>query len=221
MAAGLAPLTQTKAVSERDANHPYDQMLTVTVGPYTPKNISFTNWNNNSFDYSDQTRSTFLAELGWSIQLFEVGPTSLYFSEGLAFSTMSLKLAPNLLSNPAPGTSSVTFHMFGFDSRLMQAWETCPLEALVPYWDFGVQYTLYNQSGASDLVAGEGSASNLVAGLGLRYWVNRSSSISREYPGHYKSIPIFLTAKFNRIFSNSAGFDPAGSTVVGGLSVGL
>ncbi|MBI3541958.1 MAG: hypothetical protein HY075_01605 [Deltaproteobacteria bacterium] len=199
--------------------HPYDQLLTIQAGPYKPKSVAFTNWNNNSFTYDDAALSTYLAQLGWSIQMFRVGGTAFYFGENLAYSSFSLKLPQSLAANP--GNQSVTMHMFGFDTRLAQAWETFPVAAIVPFWEGGFQYTLYNQSSPSDLTAGEGSATNLVAGLGLRIWVNRAASLSTEFPNRYQALPVFITAKINQIFSNKSGVDPSATSVLGGVSIGL
>jgi hypothetical protein len=199
--------------------HPYDQLLMLQMGPYTPRSIAFTNWNNNTFDYTDQAHSTFLAELGWGIELFNTGPVSYFLTESLAYSNSTYKLPASLLSNP--GNMSITVHLLGFDTRLQLAWNDLLKGTLTPFLDAGVQYTLYNQSGSSDLVSGEGSAANLAAGLGLRYWVNRSSSVRGDFPGRYMAIPIFLTAKLNKIFTNNSGVDLANTTILGGITVGL
>lgn len=211
--------TVKSRLSPHDLNRPYDQLLTIQAGPYSPRAISFTNWNNNSFDFSDQSRNTFLAELGWGMRMFTAGATSFSFSESLAYSSMSLNVPTGKLSGAA--NPKVTFQMFGFDTRLVHAWDSFPLPELVPFWEGGFQVTLYNQAGSSDLVAGEGSATNLAAAVGLRYWVNRDAALNREFPGRYSALPVFVTAKLNKVFPNNAGFDAACTTVMGGLSVGL
>jgi hypothetical protein len=189
-------------------------------GPYTPRSLAYTNWNNNSFDFSDQSRASFIAELSWGIKLFTAGPTSFFLSEGLAYSNMTLRV-PARLTNSAGGNPNVTLHLFALDSRIMQAWETCPLPRLIPFWEGGVQYTLYNQTGASDLVAAEGSAASFVAGLGFRFWLNRPQSLDGDHPGRYHDIPLFLTVKGNHIFPNNAGFDPGNTTALAGITAGL
>lgn len=205
--------------SSENNGHPYDQLLTIQAGPYRPQSIRFTNANNNSFNYDEPSRGSFVAELGWGIQLFRAGGTAFHLSESLSYANFRHKLPTSFAANP--GNTSVTFHLFGFDTRLSQSWETCPLASIVPFWEGGVLFSLYSQSGASDLVSAEGSTTNAVAGVGLRFWLNRADSINPTFSNRYNALPVFISAKVNHIFSNGSGVDPANTTVLGGVSVGL
>ena len=49
-----------------------------------------------------------------------------------------------------------------------------------------------NQTCISDLTAGEGSAGNVVAGAGLRWWLNRKASMNSEFPNRYADLPLFV-----------------------------
>ncbi len=210
---------ETQAQAQDNNGHPYDQLLSLQIGPFKPKSISFTNWNNNTFNYDSNSMSSMAYQLGWDIQMFRLGGSAFYFQENLSYANFTYKLPADFTANP--GNVSVTMHMFGFDTRLMQSWESFPISSLTPYWDAGALITLYNQNGASDLTAGEGTSTNMVAGLGLRYWLNHAASMNKEFPSRYQALPIFLTAKLNQIFSNHAGVDPSSTSVLGGLSIGL
>lgn len=202
-----------------DNGHPYDQVLTLQAGPYKPRAVTFTNWNNNTFVYDDATLQSVMIQLGWGVQLFRKGGSSFYLNENLAYSSFRLKLPENFAANP--GNLSVTLRFFSFDTRLSQAWETFPVKALIPFWEAGFLYTLYSQLGTSDLLNGEGTAINFVAGAGLRYWINQPSSLGTEFAGRYAALPIFLTAKLNQIFRNSSSVDPSATTFLAGLAIGL
>lgn len=217
----LGGVTQTEINSRKSPpnGHPYEQMLSVQAGPFKPRSIQFTNWNNNSFNYDSTALNSFMVELGWGIELTKIGGTALSLTPNIGYSAFSLKLPPTLTANP--GNVSVSLHMFNIDTRLAQSWQTFPIEWIVPFWEAGYQLSLYNQTSTSDLTAGEGTASNFVAAAGLRFWLNRSASLNSEFPNRYITLPVFLTAKVNRIFSNNAGVDPASTSVLGGVSVGL
>lgn len=199
--------------------HPYDFILTLEAGPYKPKSISFTNWNNNSFTYDDSTLNAFSAQLGWGMNLYKNDDIAIIFNESLDYSNFTYKLPADLAANP--GNVSVSMHMFSFDSRLQVAWNNSPVLSLIPFAEGGYMVTLWNQNGPTDLTAGEGTAGNLVAGAGLRFWLNRAASLNHEFPSRYSALPIFITAKVNQVFSNNAGVDPGATSVLGGLSVGL
>lgn len=203
----------------RDIQNPYGQILTFRLGMHSPQSIAFTNWNNYSFNFNDQKKEAASFELGWEMAVFAVGKTTFYISETVSVSSFSLKLPPGSITNT--GGLSANFALFGMDSRIGQAWEGFPVAWIKPFWDAGYRFSLYNQTGSSELVAGEGSAGNWTAGLGMRFWVNRGASINSEFPGRYIQLPIFLTAKLSRIFPNRAGVDPGATTISAGLSVGL
>ena len=210
---------QSKEKAGDNNGHPYDQLLSIQIGPYKPKSIAFTNWNNNSFNYDSATLSTFQTQLGWGIQMFRAMGSAFYFQENITYANFSHKLPADLTANP--GDVSVTMHMFGFDTRLSQSWETFPVSSLVPFWDAGVLLTLYSQNGPTDLTNGEGTTTNLAAGAGFRYWINHGASLNREFPNRYEALPIFLTVKLNKIFSNNGGMDPAATSLLGGVTIGL
>lgn len=198
---------------------PYDQMLTLEAGPYKPKSINFTNWNNNSFNYDDTALSSFTAQLGWAMSVVKTDHFMFSLSESLDYSNFNYALPATMAANP--GNVSVSMHMFSFDTRIQQSWTSSPILSIIPFWEAGYMISLWNQNGVDDLTAGEGTAGNFVAGLGVRYWINRSASLNHEFPNRYSALPVFITAKVNQIFSNNGGVDPADTTVVGGLSIGL
>jgi hypothetical protein len=215
----LSSRIEERSRSTDNNGHPYDQILSITAGPYQPKQINFTNWNSTTFNYDTKTLKSFSVELGWGINLFRAGGTAFSFSEGLTLSSFTFQLPDSMPENP--GNQSVTLHMFGFDSRIQQSWQTFPVASLEPFWEGGYRLSLYNQSAPSDLLSGEGTTGNFVAGLGMRWWVNRGASLNHEFPNRYMALPVFVSAKLNQIFSNNQGVDPGSTSVMAGISIGL
>jgi hypothetical protein len=189
----------------------YDQLVSFQFGQYHPQSTQISNGTYN-FDYG--TGHTFTGELGWALKLMEPGAHfgAFYLEEGLAFSSFS----GNIQTNPSVQLSanSYSLYLFGLDSRVMYAAEWFPWKSLVPFADGGYQYTFYYQPGSSGLESVNGGVGNFVAGGGARLWLNRDGSIRG-------AMPIFITAKVNRIFPQANTLNLASTSFLGGLTLGL
>jgi hypothetical protein len=190
----------------------YDQLVTLQFGQFRPQSLQIAN-GIYSFNYGNQT-SSFMGEAGWAIQLLHTYG-SFFFEENLAFSTFSGNAIQNQGSNLQISSGSYSLYLFGFDTRLMYAADWFPVKWVIPFADGGYQYTVYDQSASSGVESVQGGVGNFVAGGGLRLWLNRGSSLSGG------STPLYLSAKFNKIFSNSGSLDLASTSFFGGVSLGL
>jgi hypothetical protein len=209
------PLISAVRIEEppRHLDASYDQLIGVQFGPYTPASVRTSN-GTYSFDYSDGQATSYLSQVGWALKLFNFGGT-FYFEENVGFSMFGGSVVQGAI--PAPlGSPSYSLYMIGFDTRLLYQVDAFPWKILVPYADAGFQEAVYYQTGGSGLDSLQGTVGNPVAGAGIRLWLNRGSSISNG------SVPIFLTAKFNRIFASSnSELNLASSSLFGGLTLGL
>ena len=190
-----------------DDVHPYTQTLGLEMGSFHPASLSISN-SNNRFDYSGKSLNSVWVEPKWSIKLFHFAG-AFYLEEGMPLSFFNGKLPD---SETAHGETTSLF-VLGIDTRLKYAMEWFPLKAFIPFVEGGYQYSLYSQSGPSDFESVQGSVGNWVAGAGLDFWINASSS--------ERTIPLFLSAKVNRIFSssNSVNFDSV--SYLGSMSIGI
>jgi hypothetical protein len=103
----------------------------------------------------------------------------------------------------------------------MYSMEWFPWKRLIPFVDGGYRYTFYSQSGASDLESAQGGVGNGVFGAGLRFWINRGSFTGESLSERFITTPVFLTAKFNRIFSGPGDLDLASDSYLAGVAIGL
>jgi hypothetical protein len=104
--------------------------------------------------------------------------------------------------------------VLGIDARLMYAGDWFPWKPLIPFVDGGYRYSVFYQPGQGGLDAAEGGVGNPVAGLGLRFWLNRRASLNG-------STPFFLSAKAERVFPAQNSLNLAATSFFGGLSIGL
>jgi hypothetical protein len=181
------------------------------IGQFTPNALQTTN---GAYTFNYGHGSSFLAEGGWAMKILNVGASggSFYFEENLGFSSFSGNSVQN--SSAPTGSSSYTLDLFAFDTRLMYAADWFPISIITPFVDGGYQYSIYFQPGTSGLDSTEGGVGNPVAGAGARILLNRGAFISG-------GSPIYLSGKYNRIFSVSNSVDLASSSFMGGLSLGL
>jgi hypothetical protein len=198
-------------LSNQGGTRKVDQLVTLQIGQFTPNSIQTSNGAYN-FNYGHGT--SFLAEGGWALKILSAGTSggSFYFEENLAYSSFSGNSVQNV--SVPNGSSSYTLDLFGFDTRLMYAADWFPLTWITPFVDGGYQLSIYYQPGSSGLDSTEGGVGNPVAGAGARILLN---------PGAFTSggNPIYLSGKYNRIFSVSNSVDLASSSFMGGLSLGL
>jgi hypothetical protein len=188
-----------------------DQLVTLQIGQFQPNSLQTSNGTYN-FNYGHGT--SFLAEGGWQMKILNVGASggSFYFEENLAFSSFS---GNSVQGGPSPsGSSTYTMDLFGLDTRLLYAADWFPLKILTPFVDGGYQYSIYYQPGNSGLDSAEGGVGNPVAGAGARILLNRGALLNGGNP-------IYLSGKYNRIFSVSNSVNLASSSFMGGLSLGL
>jgi hypothetical protein len=190
----------------------YDQLITLQLGEFRPQSIQIANGIYN-FDYGNQV-SSFMGEAGWAIKLLKTKGT-FYFEENFAFSTFSGSTTQSSNQDLQVQSQSFSLYLFGFDTRLMYAADWFPEKWVIPFADAGYQYTIYDQSASAGVESAQGGVGNFVAGGGLRFWLNRSSSLDGG------DMPLFLSAKVNRIFSSGNSLDLASTSFLGGVSVGL
>jgi hypothetical protein len=196
----------------------YSQLLTLSAGPLEPKSAVISN-GSYAFDYGQAAQKLFLVEAGWSARLFWLFG-GIYLNENFAYSQLSG--SPNGNAIGGSNDQSLTANLFGFDTRLAYAAEWFPVHWIIPFAEAGYQYTFYNQSGSVDLDSASGGVGNPVAGAGIRFWLNRASSEPTDTVHNHQALPIFLSLKWNRIFSNNASsLDLADSSYQGGISLGL
>jgi hypothetical protein len=200
-----------------EGSEPYNQLVTLQGGLFHPASVNISN-GSYAFQYAGNSLNSYLIEAGWSANLFHfLGEFS--FEENFGYTNFS-----GVVQTPAASMGQkekLTVNVFGIDTRIMHSWDWFPIHAIIPFWDAGAQYTLYYQSGASDLDSVQGGVWNPVAGFGLRFWLNRSSSLSHDYVNRLSSLPIFLTLKVNDIFPSPGGINLAGISYLGGINVGL
>jgi hypothetical protein len=198
----------------------YQQLFDLQAGPFHPDSVAFSN-GSYDFDYHDDSLRSFMVEAGWSAQLLRFGRLggNLSFEENLVYSNFSAD--SNSITAASATGNSVSVNMLGFDTRLLYSFDAFPWHRLIPFVDGGYQYTLYYQSGASDLESAQGGVGNFVAGGGFRFWLNRDSSLSADHVNRLGSFPIFITAKVNRIFPTDGSLNLASTTCLGGISIGL
>jgi hypothetical protein len=186
-----------------------DQFVSLSFGSFSPNSVQISN-GTNQFNYGDKA-STYMGQAGWGIKLFDLGG-AFYFEESLGFS----ELSGNAVTGPGGQAASASYSVdfFGIDTRLMYQASWFPWKRLIPFVDGGYLYTLYYQPGSSGLDSVSGGVGNPVAGGGLRFWLNRASSMNGAHP-------VLLTAKVNRIFTSSNSVDLTSTSVFGGVSFGL
>lgn len=194
----------------------YDQLISVEAGPIHPGSLDISN-GSYDFRYGDASLDSYLLEIGWSANLFHfLG--SVHLKESLALTRFSGGVQGSQIG---AGDQTMAVNLIGFDTRISHDWDWFPWKSLVPFVEAGYQYTLYYQSGSSDLESAQGGVGNAVAGAGLRLWLNRSASLSGDHVNRYAAFPVFLTARVNRIFTNPGGLDLASTSFMGGVSFGL
>ena len=194
----------------------FSQLISLEVGPFRPGSLAISN-GSYSFKYGDDSLDSYLVELGWSARLFHL-LGSVYIKENLAMTRFA-----GTVQGGQAGTDGQTMSvsLIGFDTRISHEWDWFPWKSVIPYIDGGYQYTLYYQSGSTDLESAQGGVGNAVAGAGVRLWLNRSSSESSDHVKRYSAFPIFLTASVNRIFANPAGLNLDSTSFMGGVTFGL
>ncbi len=219
-ASALAAATPvSSSIAQQDSSPPpYTQLFTLQAGEFTPAGIRLSN-GNYAFNYGNGQLNSYLVEAGWAARLFEfLG--SVYIEENVGFSTFSGTVASSPL--PLSTGKSLSLYLVGLDSRAMYAMDWFPWKVMIPFVEGGYQYMLYNQAGSTDIESAQGGVGNLVAGAGVRLWLNRKASISHDDISNYAKIPIFVTAKVNRIVpSANSSVDLSSTLYLAGISVGF
>jgi hypothetical protein len=191
---------------------PYDQLLNVQFGSFSPQSVQI---SNGSYNFNYGGASSLLGEVGWAGKLFNAWG-SVYFEENVGFTTFSGNVSQSSSGQGMPSiNSSYSVYFLILDSRLMYTADYFPVKWAVPFADAGYQYAFYYQGASSGLQSVEGGAGNFVSGAGMRFWLNRRASLERG------GMPLFLMAKYNHVFSSGGSLDLASSSVMGGVSLGL
>jgi hypothetical protein len=207
----------TSVFSEPNDSSTYNQLFSISAGPYQPESVVVNN-GNYSFDYGSATQS-FLVEAGWSARLFWAAG-AFYLNENILYSQFTG--ATHSLGSAPGSDTSLTLNLLGLDTRLSYALEWFPIHWFIPFAEAGYQFSFYSQGGSTDLNSVQGSVGNAVAGAGARVWLNRGASESDDSINRHSAMPIFLLFKWNRIVPNTSnGLNLADSSFLGGLSVGL
>ena len=205
------PQSKTESFLHETDSHPYSQLFSVEAGTFRPRALGLSNSNYN-YEYQGASLNSYLVEAGWGIKLFHL-LGAFYLEEHLAFSSFKGSL---------PGTGdSLSLFMAGVDARLKHSWEWLPVRAVIPFVEGGYQYTFFTQSGPSDFESAQGTVGNFVAAGGVDLWLNAIFGVNQINIAKYNAIPVFLTAKVNRIFSKDTGINLDSTTFLAGLSIGI
>jgi hypothetical protein len=209
---GTEPRTETQAEAKQRDPQPYGNLLSLEGGYFRPDRVEIRNLD-YTYAYDTDARTSFQLRLSDALRVVRFGGQSLYVQAGVSYSLMRMRLPASYAGNP--GNQSLSLNLFGLEARLSHAWESCPIRALIPFWDAGYRYTYYEQSGPSELEAADGGVGNVVVGGGLRYWLNRPSSFE-----HLQSWGgVFLTARAEHIFNSGGPINLASTNFLGGLAV--
>lgn len=186
-----------------------DQFFTFALGAFSPESVAVSN-GTYTFDYGSHP-ATYQAQASWALKLLPAAG-GFYFEGTVAFSSFS----GSAVQNPSSGlaTSSYAMGLLGLDARMMYSLDALPVRWLSPFADAGYRYSIFYQPGASGLESVEGGVGNPVASAGLRFWVNRRSSMAG-------GTPWFLTAKVERVFPQTDSLNLASTSLYGGITLGL
>lgn len=195
----------------------FSQLFSVMAGPITPRSVAISN-GDYDFNYGGSGLSSAAIEAAWSIKLFDLFG-SIHLEEGLNYT--SFTGTANYSIRGTSESTSLRLNILALDSRLMYSMDWFPWKRLIPFVDGGYQLAFYDQSSTSDLESASGSTGNIVAGAGLRFWLNRGSYSSGDFVSHVESIPIFVVLKYNRIFANGQGLDLGSDSYLAGMQLGL
>ena len=192
--------------------HPYSQMFTLEAGAFHPANLTLSNSTYN-YRYAGSSLNSYDIEPGWSIKLFHL-LGAVYLEENLAFSTFSASVPG--------GTDNLSLFMLASDTRVKYSMEWFPLRAFIPFVEGGYRFSFLSQSGASDFESAQTTVGNFVAGAGVDLWINAMFGTSHDDVNLYGAMPVFLTAKVNRILGNgSSDVNLDSTSVLAGLSIGI
>lgn len=205
-----------------DAN--YQQIISFSAGIFNPASASISK-GSYVFNYDADSTHTAIFEVGGATRLFWVGG-AIYLNTNLTYMRFKGSFAPYtiqplLLSDVKANASDLSVNLFGLDTRITHAWEWFPIHWIIPFLEAGYTYTFYSQFGSSDFDSVQGGTGNPTAGAGIRFWLNPSASVRSDDTQSYFSIPVFLTLKWNQIFSNGEPLDLAYSGLIFSASFGL
>jgi hypothetical protein len=195
----------------------FSQLFTIQGGAFSANSISVSN-GDYKFTYDGDSLKSYVFEAGWALKLFQL-LGAFQVEENLDFTGLQGEAPSNIRG--VDQTQNLKLYLLGLDTRIMYSMEWFPWKRLIPFIDGGYRYTFFSQSGPSDLESAQGVVGNAVAGAGLRFWVNRGTFTGDDLTRRFTSIPIFLTAKFNRTFSSGEELDLAGDSYLFGLAVAL
>jgi hypothetical protein len=195
----------------------YTQLFTVQVGTFSPHALTVSN-GEYTFNYGNDSLNSYMVEAGWNMRLFDLlGGWQL--EEGLGFTSFTGS-AQSIIQGTS-GMETLRLNLISLDSRIMYSMEWFPWKMLTPFADGGYQYTFFSQSGNSDLESVQGGVGNPVAGLGLRFWVNRASTVHGNFAKRLSAIPVFITAKVNWVLPGDQNIDLSSRSYLAGVAVGL
>jgi hypothetical protein len=195
----------------------FSQLFMIQAGSFSPHSVSVSN-GDYKFNYDSEATESYVVEAGWALRLFDL-LGAFHFEENLDFTSVQ-GTAPSSISGNQQ-SQDLKLYLVGLDTRIMYSMEWFPWKRLIPFVDGGYRYTFYSQSGPSDLESAQGGVGNAVFGAGLRFWVNRRTFTGDSLSQRFTSIPVFLTAKFNRIYSSGGDLDLGSDSYLAGIAIAL
>ena len=201
----------TSTIDSETDHHPYGQIFSLQAGRFHPTAIFISN-SGARYDYSNSTLDSYLVEPGISMKLFHL-LGAVYIEENLALSSFNGNLSSN--------AGSLSLYTMGLDTRIKHAWEWFPVHAIVPFIEGGYQYTFYSQNGPTDFESAQGSVGNFVAGAGFDIWLNEMLTRSQDHVNKYNVLPLFLSLRASRVFSNGSNVDLGSTSLLAGLGIGI
>ena len=194
----------------------FSQFFSLEAGRFQPRSVTIGNGDYN-FQYGFDSTASALTEAGWSIRLSSLfGAGSLSLVENLGYTSFS-----GSAINAAKASEDLHVNVLAIDSRFRYSADWLPWQYLIPFVDGGYQYSFYNQNGGSDLESAQGGVGNLVAGAGVRLWVNRWQFNHGDFETKYSAIPFFITVRYSHIYPNNQNLDMGSDVWMGGMEIAL
>ena len=137
-------------------------------------------------------------------------------AEGLGYTAFTGSAA-----NANASSTSLRLNVLSVDTLVRYNADWFPWEYLVPFVEGGYQYSFYDQNGSTDLSSAQGSTGQFCYGAGLRFWVNRALFNTGDFEARFKSIPVFLTLRYDHVDTNYQMVDLGSDAWLGGLEIAL
>ena len=206
-----------KLYLHRPVSSDYSQLFSIEAAPFHPRSLAISN-GDYEFNYGSNLQSSYEIEATWAMRLFRLFGT-FSFSQGLAFAGASA--TSDTTVHGVEDSGQVSLMMMILDSRLVYSADWFPWRVIVPFVSGGYQYSLYYQSGRSDLESAEGGAGNIVGSAGARIWLNRGRIESGDYGHRFSTSALYLTLRTDWVMANNQAMDLGERTYFAGLALAL